>query len=220
MNIELNKSNIKIEGNKLIVELTPELRSMLKIQQKPLKSLAPGTCIIDNIGNKWLIIRHDCDNTTKVWRKELLDDTYKFDDKSNNFAVSKIKDILNNENGKILADIYKGFGKRNVLNDAVDLTSLDGLDTYGTYECKVHLGTIDDYRSARKMGLLRSENNFPFWLDTPDSTNEGTSASYVRIVYWNGNCYYRDCRWSDYGVRPFVSLDSAIFVSVENESEV
>lgn len=52
MNIELNKSNIKIEGNKLIVELTPELRSMLKIQQKPLKSLAPGTCIIDNIGNK------------------------------------------------------------------------------------------------------------------------------------------------------------------------
>ena len=96
MNIELNKSNIKIEGNKLIVELTPELRSMLRTQQEPLKSLAPGTCIIDNIGNKWLIIRHDCNGTTKVWRKELLDDTYKFDDKSNNFAVSKIKDILNN----------------------------------------------------------------------------------------------------------------------------
>lgn len=220
MNIELNKSNIKIEGNKLIVELTPELRSMLRTQQEPLKSLAPGTCIIDNIGNKWLIIRHDCNGTTKVWRKELLDDTYKFDDKSNNFAVSEIKDILNDENWEILADIYKGFGKQNVRNDTVDLTSLDGLDTYGTYECKVHLGTIDDYRSARKMGLLRSENKFPFWLDTPDSINKGISTSYVRVVRRGGGCVYNDCGWNGIGVRPFVSLDSAIFVSVENELEV
>lgn len=220
MNIELDKSNIKIEGNKLVIELTEELKSALCSNTKVLKACSPGTTIIDNIGNKWLVIRHDSDGSTKVWRKELLDRTYRFDDKSNNFAVSKIKDILNNENGKILADIYKGFGKRNVLNDAVDLTSLDGLDTYGTYECKVHLGTIDDYRSARKMGLLRSENKFPFWLDTPDSTNEGTSASYVRFVYRGGNCSCDGCGWNDYGVRPFVSLNSAIFVSVENESEV
>lgn len=127
---------------------------------------------------------------------------------------------MNNENGKILADIYKGFGKRNVLNDAVDLTSLDGLDTYGTYECKVHLGTIDDYRSARKMGLLRSENKFPFWLDTPDSTNENASASFVRIVNRGGWCDFDVCFWGGRGVRPFVSLDPEILVSVEDEPEV
>ena len=84
----------------------------------------------------------------------------------------------------------------------------------------MHLGTIDDYRSARKMGLLRSENKFPFWLDTPDSTNENASASYVRIVGGGGGCGYNHCGWIDRGVRPFVSLDSAIFVSVGNESEV
>lgn len=215
MNIELDKSNIKIEGNKLVIELTEELKSALCSNTKVLKACSPGTTIIDNIGNKWLVIRHDSDGSTKVWRKELLDRTYGFDDKSNNFAVSKIKDVLNDENGKILADIYKGFGKRNVLNDAVDLTSLDGLDTYGTYECKVHLGTIDDYRSARKMELLRLENKFPFWLDTPDSTNENASASYVRIVRRDGRCCYDGCDWDGDGVRPFVSLDSAIFVSEE-----
>lgn len=84
----------------------------------------------------------------------------------------------------------------------------------------MHLGTIDDYRSARKMGLLRSENKFPFWLDTPDSTNEGTSASCVRIVYGSGRCCYGGCVWGGIGVRPFVSLDPEILVSVEDEPEV
>lgn len=215
MNIELDKSNIKIEGNKLVIELTEELKSALCSNTKVLKDCSPGTTIIDNIGNKWLVIRHDPDGSTKVWRKELLDRTYRFDDKSNNFAVSKIKDVLNDENGEILENIYTGFGKPNVLNDTVDLTSLDGLDTYGTCKCKVHLGTIDDYRSARKIGMFRVKNKRAFWLDTPDSTKEGLSASCVHIVNGNGNCGCSDCVWNDYGVRPFISLDSTIVVSEE-----
>lgn len=215
MNIELDKSNIKIEGNKLVIELTEELKSALCSNTKVLKACSPGTTIIDNIGNKWLVIRHDSDGSTKVWRKELLDRTYRFDDKSNNFAVSKIKYVLNDENGEILEDIYAGFGKPNVLNDTVDLTSLDGLDTYGTCKCKVHLGTIDDYRSARKIGMFRVENKPAFWLDTPDSTKEGLSASYVRVVIRNGGCNGIGCDWNDYGVRPFISLDSTIVVSEE-----
>ena len=174
MNIELDKSNIKIEGNKLVIELTEELKSALCSNTKVLKACSPGTTIIDNIGNKWLVIRHDSDGSTKVWRKELLDRTYRF-----------------------------------------DLTSLDGLDTYGTCKCKVHLGTIDDYRYARKIGMFRVKNKCAFWLDTPDSTKEGLSASYVRVVYGCGNCGYDDCDWGDYGVRPFISLDSTIVVSEE-----
>lgn len=220
MNIELDKSNIKIERNKLVIELTEELKSALCSNTKVLKACSPGTTIIDNIGNKWLVIRHDSDGSTKVWRKELLDRTYRFDDKSNNFAVSKIKYVLNDENGEILEDIYAGFGKPNVLNDTVDLTSLDGLDTYGTCKCKVHLGTIDDYRSARKIGMFRVENKPAFWLDTPDSTKEGLSASCVPVVFVDGRCNYCGYVWGGHGVRPFLSLNSAIFVSVENESEV
>lgn len=217
MNIEVNKTNIKVEGNNLVIELTEELRKSLGMRHsKSLYECKVGNVIVDNIGNEWYVVEHDNkNNRTKVWRKELLDGTYKFDSKSNDFSKSEIKNVLNDENGKILTDIYKGFGKENILVDTVDLLSMDGLDTYGTYNCKVHLGTFDDYRKARKNGMFRTENEKPFWLDTPNSTNEGCSSLYVRIVRSSGGVSYFCCFWDDCGVRPFCSLDSSICVSVE-----
>lgn len=217
MNIEVNKTNVKVEGNNLVIELTEELRKSLGIRQsKPLYECKVGNVIVDDIGNEWYVVEQDIENNrTKVWKKELIDGTYKFDNGSNDFRTSEIKNVLNDENGKILSDIYKGFGKENVLLDTVDLLSMDGLDTYGTCNCKVHLGTFDDYRKARKNGMFRTENEKPFWLDTPDSTNEGCSASYVQIVYGGGGVGYGGCHWDVYGVRPFCSLDSSICVSVE-----
>lgn len=217
MNIEVNKTNVKVEGNNLVIELTEELRKSLGIRQsKPLYECKVGNVIVDDIGNEWYVVEQDIENNrTKVWKKELIDGTYKFDNGSNDFRTSEIKNVLNDENGKILSDIYKGFGKENVLLDTVDLLSMDGLDTYGTCDCKVHLGTFDDYRKARKNGMFRTENEKPFWLDTPDSTNEGCSASCVRFVYSNGFVRCGDCCWGGCGVRPFCSLDSSICVSVE-----
>lgn len=217
MNIEVNKTNVKVEGNNLVIELTEELRKSLGIRQsKPLYECKVGNVIVDNIGNEWYVVEQDIENNrTKVWRKELLDKTYRFDSELNDFRTSEIKNVLNDENGDILTDIYKGFGKENVLIDTVDLLSMDGLDTYGTCNCKVHLGTFDDYRKARKNGMFRTENEKPFWLDTPDSTNEGCSASFVRVVGGRGYVGYDDCYWGVCGVRPFCSLDSSICVSVE-----
>lgn len=217
MNIEVNKTNVKVEGNNLVIELTEELRKSLGMrQEKQLYECKVGNVIVDDIGNEWYVVEQDIENNrTKVWKKELIDGTYKFDNGSNDFRTSEIKNVLNDENGKILSDIYKGFGKENVLLDTVDLLSMDGLDTYGTCNCKVHLGTFDDYRKARKNGMFRTENEKPFWLDTPDSTNEGCSTSYVRIVYSCGDVGFRGCSWGVYGVRPFCSLDSSICVSVE-----
>lgn len=217
MNIEVNKTNVKVEGNNLVIELTEELRKSLGIRQsKPLYECKVGNVIVDDIGNEWYVVEQDIENNrTKVWKKELIDGTYKFDNGSNDFRTSEIKNVLNDENGKILSDIYKGFGKENVLLDTVDLLSMDGLDTYGTCNCKVHLGTFDDYRKARKNGMFRTENEKPFWLDTPDSTNEGCSASFVQVVSGGGYVFYGGCRWSVCGVRPFCSLDSSICVSVE-----
>lgn len=217
MNIEVNKTNVKVEGNNLVIELTEELRKSLGIRQsKPLYECKVGNVIVDDIGNEWYVAEQDIENNrTKVWKKELIDGTYKFDNGSNDFRTSEIKNVLNDENGKILSDIYKGFGKENVLLDTVDLLSMDGLDTYGTCNCKVHLGTFDDYRKARKNGMFRTENEKPFWLDTPDSTNEGCSASFVQFVRSGGNVRYGGCYWGVCGVRPFCSLDSSICVSVE-----
>lgn len=217
MNIEVNKTNVKVEGNNLVIELTEELRKSLGMrQEKQLYECKVGNVIVDDIGNEWYVVEQDIENNrTKVWKKELIDGTYKFDNGSNDFRTSEIKNVLNDENGKILSDIYKGFGKENVLLDTVDLLSMDGLDTYGTCNCKVHLGTFDDYRKARKNGMFRTENEKPFWLDTPDSTNEGCSASYVLIVGSGDDVGCDDCFWDDCGVRPFCSLDSSICVSVE-----
>ena len=217
MNIEVNKTNVKVEGNNLVIELTEELRKSLGMrQEKQLYECKVGNVIVDDIGNEWYVVEQDIENNrTKVWKKELIDGTYKFDNGSNDFRTSEIKNVLNDENGKILSDIYKGFGKENVLLDTVDLLSMDGLDTYGTCNCKVHLGTFDDYRKARKNGMFRTENEKPFWLDTPDSTNEGCSASFVRVVCSGGDVSCNDCYWGGYGVRPFCSLDSSICVSVE-----
>lgn len=217
MNIEVNKTNVKVEGNNLVIELTEELRKSLGMrQEKQLYECKVGNVIVDDIGNEWYVVEQDIENNrTKVWKKELIDGTYKFDNGSNDFRTSEIKNVLNDENGKILSDIYKGFGKENVLLDTVDLLSMDGLDTYGTCNCKVHLGTFDDYRKARKNGMFRTENEKPFWLDTPDSTNEGCSASCVRIVNSDGDVGYGGCGWGVCGVRPFCSLDSSICVSVE-----
>lgn len=217
MNIEVNKTNVKVEGNNLVIELTEELRKSLGMRQsKPLYECKVGNVIVDNIGNEWYVVEHDNkNNRTKVWRKELLDGTYKFDSESNDFRTSEIKNMLNDESEKILTDIYKGFGKENVLVDTVDLLSMDGLDTYGIYNCKVHLGTFDDYRKARKNGMFRTENEKPFWLDTPNSTNEGCSSLCVQFVGSGGRVSYNDCLWGGRGVRPFCSLDSSICVSVE-----
>lgn len=217
MNIEVNKTNVKVEGNNLVIELTEELRKSLGMrQEKQLYECKVGNVIVDDIGNEWYVVEQDIENNrTKVWKKELIDGTYKFDNGSNDFRTSEIKNVLNDENGKILSDIYKGFGKENVLLDTVDLLSMDGLDTYGTCNCKVHLGTFDDYRKARKNGMFRTENEKPFWLDTPDSTNEGCSASCVQVVRSGGRVDFGGCRWCVCGVRPFCSLDSSICVSVE-----
>lgn len=217
MNIEVNKTNVKVEGNNLVIELTEELRKSLGMRQsKPLYECKVGNIIIDNIGNEWYVVEQDIENMkAKVWRKELLEETYIFDKKSNDFRNSEIKNILNDETGNILNDIYKGFGKESVLVDTVNLLSLDGLNTYGTCDCKVHLGTFDDYRKARKNGMFRTENEKPFWLDTPNSTNEGDSSSCVQFVYSGGDVDCGGCYWCDYGVRPFCSLESSICVSVE-----
>jgi len=217
MNIEVNKTNVKVEGNNLVIELTEELRKSLGMrQEKQLYECKVGNVIVDNIGNEWYVVEHDNkNNRTKVWRKELLDGTYKFDSESNDFRTSEIKNMLNDEREKILTDIYKGFGKENVLVDTVDLLSMDGLDTYGICNCKVHLGTFDDYRKAKKNGMFRTENEKPFWLDTPNSTNEGCSSSCVQVVFSGGLVDFRVCCWVGFGVRPFCSLESSICVSVE-----
>lgn len=219
MKLNINEENVKIEGNTIVIKITDELKESLKgilnTSKKLLKDCKIGEIVTDNIGVKWIVIRHDEDGTTKLWRKELLPEIRRFDKENNNFYGSEIQKFLNAEYIKY---VEEGFGKENLCIQEVGLTSLDGLTTYGVCKCPIRLGGINEYRNARKQGLLREKNKNPFWLDTPDSTNEGYSASIVQVVYYNGYVNYCDCDWDGYSVRPFISLKSNIFVSVENEN--
>lgn len=219
MNLNISKENVKIEGNTIVIKITDELKESLKgilnTSEKLLKDCKIGEVVTDNIGVKWIVIRHDEDETTKLWRKELLPETRRFDKESNNFYGSEIQKFLNAEYIKY---VEEGFGKENLCIQEVDLTSLDGLTTYGVCKYPIRLGGIDDYRAARRQGLYREKNNNPFWLDTPDSTNEGHNASNVQFVCCNGCVGCGGCGWADFSVRPFISLKSDIFVSVENEN--
>ena len=219
MNLNISKENVKIEGNTIVIKITDELKESLKgilnTSEKLLKDCKIGEVVTDNIGVKWIVIRHDEDGTTKLWRKELLPETRRFDKKSNNFNGSEIQDYLNID---YIEEVEEGFGIENLCTQEVDLTSLDGLTTYGVCKCPIRLGGIDEYRAARKKGLFREKNSNPFWLDTPDSTNEGHNASDVQVVCYDGDVSYGGCGWADFSVRPFISLKSDIFVSVENEN--
>lgn len=72
MNIEVNKANVTVNGDYIVIELTDELKKSLGIKiTKSLYECKVGDVIIDNIGNEWYVVEQDVENwKTKVWRKE------------------------------------------------------------------------------------------------------------------------------------------------------
>lgn len=210
-NITVNKSNIKVEGNNLIIELTEELKVQLGMNLVPLNTLDVGN-VFEKNDIKWYVVGKS-KNSVDVWRKELLEKTMRFDGNSNDFRGSEIEEYLNTT--YMQEEAIPTFGEENILEKEIDLTSLDGLTTYGTHKTKIHLGTLDDYRSARRNGMLRQKNKKPFFLDTPNSTEEGAENSVVQVVYGDGDVDCDVCGWSDIGVRPFISLNPTILVSLK-----
>ena len=63
MNLNISKENVKIEGNTIVIKITDELKESLKgilnTSEKLLKDCKIGEVVTDNIGVKWIVIRHD-----------------------------------------------------------------------------------------------------------------------------------------------------------------
>lgn len=156
---------------------------------------------IDNI--EYIVLEQLANQQTAVIKKELLEDTMKFDSNNNNWKTSSVRKLLNKE---YLEKIEKAFGSDRIVEHTVDLLSLDGLDDYGISTDKVSLLTIDQYRKYRK--VLGANLNKPWWLVTPDSTSSGYSSSYVRFVCSGGGVGYCGCGWGALGVRPFFIIQS------------
>ena len=112
-----------------------------------------------------------------------------------------------------LPKIIEAVGEENVCTFKTDLTTLDGLKTYGEVESKISLPTLDFYRANVDIFDLHKSPDWP-WLATAWSAEPHYDSSLVLCVSPDGsiNCsnyYYR------YGVRPILYFVSSIFGSCE-----
>ena len=130
--------------------------------------------------------------------------------KNNKFAESLILEKLNK---KFLPKIAEVIGEENILEHEVDLTSLDGLKTYGSIKSKISIPTFDFYRANVKVFDEYKIDEW-WWLATPDTTPEHLNDRWCRCVSPRGGIISSDYD-DNYGVRPFLKFVSSIFVSCE-----
>ena len=177
-------------------------------QEIRLSAVRAGDIFKGKNGNEYIVCEQFLSGTAVV-RKDVIDKTMAFG-KDNNWANSKWRKYLNSEYYQEISD---EFGKENINEHEVDLTSLDGYDDYGTVRDKVSAMTIDRYRRYHKYIGNVSEWNY---LSTPDSTPSGWSASGVQCVGGDGGVIYTNCRRGR-SLRPFFILNSNLQVHKVNK---
>lgn len=129
--------------------------------------------------------------------------------KNNNFAESQILERLNKE---VLPKLEAEVGTENIKEFEIDLTSLDGLDTYGKIKSKIGLPTLDFYRKNVRTFDKCKPNDW-WWLATPDTTKEHLNDNWTVCVSPRGDFDYDGCSSNGIGVRPFLYFVSFISVS-------
>lgn len=160
------------------------------------------------VGLTWKII----DITEKGYSclAEKLEERMIFDSDCNNWQASDLRNYLNTDFFKKLAEVV---GEDNIIPFERDLLSLDGQTEYGTCEDKISLLTVDEYRKYRK--LIPNTDNYWWWLITPWSTPCNNWESNVAAVSPSGDVGNGNCRNGCRGVRPVCIFSSAIFESEE-----
>ena len=136
-----------------------------------------------------------------------------FDEESNDWRKSELREYLNNYFYETLTDYDAE--EKDFLMIETDLTADDGMKDYSTSKDLISLMTADLYRSNRH--LLKPLESW-WWLATPHSCL-ASSSYHVRYVSSSGalSSYY--AYNGVYGVRPLCNLSSETLVSVPGEEE-
>lgn len=196
---------------KILQEQINELRNEVSIlkSEKRVSKIPSGLKIGDTFkiaGLDWKII----DITEKGYSClcEILEEEMKFDDSSNDWRSSGLREYLNVD---FLKKISDEVGEENIVKFERDLLSLDGQTEYEKCEDHVSILTADEYRKYRS--LIPNEGKW-WWLITPWSTHCNNCEYTIAVVASSGgirNGLYGD----DGGVRPFCIFSSSIFESEE-----
>ena len=155
-------------------------------------------------GLTWTIL-----DVTEDWYKciaERFEDGMVFDDGSNDWRTSILREYLNEDFYNRLAS---EIGEDNIITFERDLLSLDGQTEYASCDDKVSLLTVDEYRKYRK---LIPNPDYWQWLITPWSTPCNGYYRPVTAISPYGCFDDYDCN-NCYGVRPLCIFSPNLFES-------
>ena len=165
-------------------------------------------------------VKLDCDEeATFVLTADTLPECCAFEDDDaeredhNNFDRSLIQKIMERFWREQHSPIFKAIVER-----PIDLTSMDGMTTYGKPFTVARLLTIDEFRKYRRFIPLTSK---PFWTATPWTTlrSPNSSANYAFNIHTDGSVGLYNVYSAGFAPRPALYLKSSILVSVETEDE-
>lgn len=156
----------------------------------------------------------DLEDGTLAIMKDRLPDTRRFDEDSNNWRNSELRNWLNNNFLHTLID--NGAKEDNFLRFERDLTADDGMKDYGNLSDRLSLITCEEYRKYRN--LIPIINNW-WWTLTPYSC-VGKYSCYVRCVYTDGSLNDVDANIACTGIRPICNLKHGLLVSTIEDKEL
>lgn len=200
---------VTVEGNKVVIEgvTDEEIKNLIgHTNLKELGNVAPGKVI--KVGAYEFKVLEHLEEGTAVLMKKCFDGYKPFDEHSNNWTSSDLRNYLNTDFYKLLS---AEIGAENIIEHMVDLTTEDGLKDFGIVTDKISLLTTDMYRKYRK----EIGENLDCWWWTVTANSNDKNSNCVRAVYDCGllGSYYDN----DGGVRPFCILKSNILVSEVEE---
>lgn len=155
-------------------------------------------------GLTWTIL-----DVTEDWYKciaERFEDGMVFDDGSNDWRTSILREYLNEDFYNRLAS---EIGEDNIILFERDLLSIDGQTEYASCDDTVSLLTVDEYRKYRK---LIPNPDYWQWLITPWSTPCNGYYRSVTAISPYGCFDDYDCN-NRYGVRPLCIFSPKLFES-------
>lgn len=178
-----------------------------KLESENMKERLTGLKVGDYFevaGTKWRIL--DIKPCGYVCLSDALEERKIFDSETNNWILSSLREYLNNDFYKKIADEIM---EKNILPFERDLLSLDGQTEYGNCTDYVSLLSIDDYRLYRK---LIPNNEQWWWLLTPWSTPCNGYETQVSVVSPSGSIFNSFCDIK-IGVRPLCIFSPNLFES-------
>ena len=200
--LELLREAVKLLEEKESQQ-TPCGKEGLKVE---LSSLNPGE--VFKIAEHDFIVLEQTPGETRVISKGFMAEDVVFDEDTRNYAESSLKKLIEKD---IQPIIENAVGADNLIEHAVDLTSVDMQQEFNSCKCKVRPLTFDEARQYNNL-LVNKELPDWWWTCTPWSTEERGWRYSVAVVSPAGNLNDSNCNDGN-GVRPFCILKSNIFVS-------